>query len=303
VWSNITSGLTATATLTYTGQVADAGTDFPVQLSVSTSAGTTYTETININVPSAQDQQIAITEFLANPTTNPAAANYNPLKRATEVNAIGTNDQYIEIANLSSAPLTSDFSVDMGSPSSTVFDAFDGFGTSIGAFNALIIYGGNGTNNIPPGIANTALSRGLALQNGSVIELRDNGLLIDRVVYNASQFNTNGSLSRFPTINSGFVPQPYISTNTVTPGLQYDGSPWTAPAKIPTGVTGVSISYSNGLSILKFPTPVKQAYTLWDAPTVTSPFNVIFGLPYSGSTGTLTNANTASQQFYFITTQ
>jgi hypothetical protein len=305
-WSGITSGTTANAVFNYTGADTDAGNNYPVQLAVSTSTGSSYTETINIYVPTLQEQQIAITEFLVNPTTNTSLSFYNPLKRATAVSGIATNDEYVEIVNQSTSDFGSEFLLDTGTASKPVFDSFAGFGTVLQSSNSLVIYGGDGSPATPAGLSTpTAVSTGLALsKSGGVLVLRNgSGFIIDRVAYSASDVSTNGSTSRFPTWTGPLVPQAYVSTNLVTPGAQYDGGPWNIAAKIPVGVTGIAITYVNGKAVLTFPANAIQASTLWNASSVTGPFNIITGQPFPSGTGIFTNASSASQQFYFITTQ
>ena len=151
-----------------------------------------------------------------------------------------------------------------------------------------------------------ALSRGLFLPtttSGVLVLRNSSGYIIDRVAYSAGDLSTNGSLSRFATINSAFVPQAYISTNLATAGLQYDGGSWGSPTKTPTGVSGVVITYVNGKAILNFTANTSQASTLWDASDVAGPYSVIFGKTFPTGTGTFTNVNSAIMQFYFITTQ
>jgi hypothetical protein len=304
-WNNVVNGLTATAVFQYTGSAADAGNNFPIQLAVSSTAGTSFIQTFNIYVPTAQEQQIAISEFLANPTTNPAAAFFNPLKRSTDTIGISTNDQYIEIANQSGSDMgPGNFTIDTGNPAKPVFNANAGAGATVPSLGSLVAYGGNAGET--PGVANATLSSGLFLPttgNGLLVLRNGNGNIIDRVVYAASDLSTNGSLSRFPTINSAFVPQAYISTNLTTAGLQYDGGSWGSATKIPTGVTGVTITYVNGQAVFNFTANTSQASTLWDASDVSGPYSVIFGKTFPSGTGTFTNVNSATKQFYFITTQ
>jgi hypothetical protein len=308
-WTNIvnspSNGAPATAVFQYTGSALDAGYGFTNQLNVTSTAGTTYTDSFTIYVPTPQEQQIAITEFLANPTTNTVAPYFNPLRRSpTDTIGISTNDQYIEVANQSGADLGPGWKLDTGIASKPVFDSFAGAGTTISSLTALVAYGGNSSES--PGLSTpVAISSGLSLpKTGSgVLVLRNNGYIIDRVVYSASSLSTNGSLSRFPTINDGFVPQAYISTNLTTAGLQYDGGSWSSSTKVPTGVNGVLITYVNGKAVLNFTANTSQASTLWNASTVTGPYSVIFGQPFPTGTGAFTNVNSAAQQFYFITTQ
>ena len=306
-WSGLVNGATATAVFQYAGNALDAGNNFPIQLAVTSTAGTSYTESFSVYVPTPQEQNIAITEFLAKPTTNPAAAFYNPLARASVINGISTNDQYVEIANQSAADLTSEFTLDTGLAAKPVFDSFDGFGTTLLSSNSLVVYGGNGNPSALPGLATpVSVSKGLFLPvtgSGMLVLRNSSGYIIDRVAYAAGDLSTNGSLSRFPAWTSGFVPQAYISTNLATAGLQYDGRAWNLAGKVPSGVAGIGITYVNGKAVLNFLANTQQASTLWNADNVTGPFTVIFGQPFPTGAGTFTNVNSASQQFYYITTQ
>lgn len=304
-WTNITSGITATAQFVYTPSAGDAGNQYSLQLNANSTSGNSFSTLSTVYVPTPQEQQIAITEFLVNPTTNTASAFFNPLQRSGDTVGISTNDQYIEIASQSTSDLTSEFFLDKGVASSPVFDSFSGSGASLSSSNSLVIYGGNGSGS--PGISPAAVSgTGLFLPtsgNGTLVLRDNNGYIIDRVVYSAAALSTNGSMSRFPTINDAFVPQAYISTSLVTPDAQYNGGSWSSPTEMPTNVSGVAISYANGKAVLKFNANTTQASTLWNASGVTGPFNVIGGQPFPSGNGVFTNANTASSQFYFITTQ
>jgi hypothetical protein len=308
-WSGITSGSTATAVFQYTGNSADAGNNFTIQLHVTSTAGTSYTESFTVYVPTPTEQKIAITEFLANPTTNTSAPNFNPLHRSTDTLGISTNDQYVEIANQSSTSVPLFGVIDAGNSSAPLED-FSVNGPTLPATGAIVVYGGNFTEtpNLP--VYNEPASSGrlsLPTSGTGLIVLRNNDYhIIDRVVYNASSLSTNGSLSRFPTINSAFVPQAYISTNFTTAGRQYDGRPWNVPSQIPAGVSPITVSAANQQVILGFTAKTSQASTLWSAGDVTGPFQVIFGQQFQTTSGAFSITNPPSgpaQQFYYITTQ
>ena len=59
----------------------------------------------DVYVPSEAEQQVAITEFLANPTGKTTAVHYNPLHRETpsDSNVLSVEDEFVEIANLGQA--------------------------------------------------------------------------------------------------------------------------------------------------------------------------------------------------------
>jgi hypothetical protein len=304
-WDGITSGATATAVFHFSPTSADAGSNYVVALASSSTSGTVSTNYWNVYVPTPTEQKIAITEFLANPTTNTSAPNFNPLHRNTDTIGIVANDQYIEVANLSDTGLGSGWTIDKGNALAPIFDS-NGGGVGISSSNAIVIYGGNLTEspNLPVPSATTG-SLLLPTSGTGVIILRNqNGYIIDRVVYSASNLSSNSSLSRFPTANGPFVPQAYISTNYTTAGLQYDGGSWGLPTKVPTGVTGVVISMVNGQAVLHFTANTSLASTLWSANNLTDPFQVVFGRQFSTSSGVFTVTNLPpTQQFYFITTQ
>jgi hypothetical protein len=309
-WSGIASGITAVGNFTFTPTSADAGSNYLVSLAVTSTAGTAYTNTFSVYVPTPDEQQMAITEILANPTTNPAVAFYNPLARNESINpGISTNDQYIEIANQSGTDWNGGsgtlFKLDTGIASSPVFSSFDGSGADLPAGGALVVYGGNSSSS--PGIGSTAISRGLLLptsSSGTVVFRNANGNIVDRVVYAASDLATNGSLKRFPTINDSFVSQAYVGFNPVEPGYQYDGAYWSNPSQIPAGVTNTTIAVVNNNAVLNFPVNGNnQVYTLWSVGNLPDTFKPIFGQPLTGSTASFSVTNLPNQQFYYISTQ
>ena len=97
--------------------------------------------------------------------------------------------------------------------------------------------------------------------------------------------------------------QPYVSTNLTTAGLQYDGSLWNQPFKVPAGVPGVGISVGNGQVFFNFTANTGQASTLWGASTVTGPYSVIFGRQFPTTSGAFTNPAPTALRFYYISTQ
>lgn len=303
-WDGITSGLNATAVFHFTPTTGDASSNYIVSLGATSTSGSTFTNTFNVYVPTPDEQKICISEFLANPTTNSAWPNFNPLHRSTDTLGISTNDQYIELANLSVNSLGSGWTIDKGNALAPIFDS-NAFGNGIASSNAIVIYGGNFTES--PGLpAPFASTGGLLLPtsgNGVIILRNQNGYIIDRVVYSSGDLSTNSSLSRFPTANGPFVPQTYISTNYTTAGLQYDGGSWGLPTKVPTGVA-VAVAVINNQAVLNFTANTGLASTLWSANNLTDPFKVVFGQQFSTSSGVFSITNLPpTQQFYFITTQ
>jgi len=314
---NITAsgGLTATATFSFTATTNNAGTTFVPALTASYgSSGVTSTNTWNVFVPSADQQQVYLTEVFANPTKNTNSPAFNPLRRLNDTNNVAVNDQYVEFVNLSpdTLPLEEWTLVD---GNGTVRHTFL-HGEQLPSGGSVVIYGGPFSNDPSlPGLSGGSLSflepadqggtPSLSLNaKGGVIALYDNlGHLVDRLAYPAGDTNNPSALSRFPTVNSGLVPQAFISTNYVTPGSQYDGGLWSSPTKVPTGVTGVQITYGNPLS-LAFTANTTNATTLWKGSSVITPFQVVTGQQFTNASGLFQVTNPpAGQQFYFITTQ
>ena len=96
-----TSGTNVQATFTFTPSSGNASNVYQVTLGAQTGDGST-TNTWSIYVPSAEEQNIVISEFLANPTTDTNSPNWNPLHRPYpgSTNAYA-DDEFIEIVNMS----------------------------------------------------------------------------------------------------------------------------------------------------------------------------------------------------------
>ena len=312
-WARTTpaSGLTATNSFHFQPVQNDAGTNYVVALSVTTSTYGTFTNVWNVYVPTNFEQKIYISEFLANPTTDTNSPFFNPLKRTQATTNNSVDDEYIEIANLSGTNVDLlNWSISDAVKMRLQFANGAGYGESLGSSNAIVVYGGPLNGNAPnlpvlnfPASESTA---GLALNNTGTetIMLRNgDGHLIDRVFYYGSDLSTNGSMSRFPTLTNSFVPQSYISTNLVTPGRQYDGGAWNLPTKVPTGVSGIAIVSGNPVT-LSFTADTSVATTLWQADSLANKFSVVNGLQFTNAAGVfyITNPPPA-QQFYYITTQ
>lgn len=305
-WSNITNGPTATGTFTFTPTVADSGSNYVINLAVTSTAGTDFTNSFTVYVPTTDEQGVSISEILANPTTNTSAPNFNPLDRAIDTIGIVTNDQYVQIANQSTTDLVPGWTLDNGNLLNFLFNSKGGSGTTIQSSNAVVIYGGPGSASPGISIANAQAPAGLTLPTSSsgLLVLRDNGgYIIDRVVYSPADLVTNGSLKRFPSFNGPFVPQAYVGSNAVTPDAQYDGSAWNIPPQIPKGISGIHTAKIGTNVVLQFNATSSQVSTLWSSPSVTGPFKVTYGQEFLNTSGAFTNLVVAPQQFYYITTQ
>jgi hypothetical protein len=308
-WSNVTGGQTGTAVFHFTPTAADAGSNYVVSVGVSSTSGNSFSNAFTVYVPTTNEQQIAVSEFLANPTTNTLAPNFNPLRRSTDTVGISTNDQYIEIANESPNGMYL-FGWAIYNTTGSKVEDFSLDAPTVASSNAIVVYGGPADQSVPPNLAvynEPATSKSLRLATsgtGTIVLRNQNGNIIDRVIYSGSDLNTNGSLTRFPdNINGPFVPQPYVSTNLTTPGLPYDGGAWTRPFKVPAGVNNVGINAVNGQVLFNFTANTGLASTLWGADAVNGPFRVLNGRQFPTTSGAFTNPAPAAPQFYFISTQ
>jgi hypothetical protein len=229
------------------------------------------------------------------------------LKRSeVPTSSIAVLDEYIEIVNQSPTDVDLfDWSIaDAVGVRHRFYNG--GVGETLSASNAIIVFGGPLNGNTPslPVLAFPASegSAGLALNNtgSESIILRNGTNIIDRLLYAETSLSPVGSLTRFPTLNSPFVPSAYVGTNT-SAGTQYDGGVWTAPATVPTGVTPITLTYGSPVT-LNYTAVVGQAYTLWQANEVNDPFLVVNGGIATNTAGAfyITNAP-VNRQFYFIT--
>jgi hypothetical protein len=307
-WTVLGSGAVGVAKFTFTPASADSGSNYLVSVSASTTSGAQFTNTQTVYVPTADEQKMAITEFLANPTTNASLPNFNPLKRPTDTDGVSTNDQYIEVANVSGTDLSAGWTLDYGNRSKLLFDSYSvGAGVSVPASSSVVVYsGGSEAPALATPVYASTLAGGLGLRTSSsswIILRNASGNIIDRVAYSGADQSTNGSLTRFPTINSAFVPQPWVSTNVATPGAQYDGAPWSQASQIPAGIGSIQTTKSGTNVVFSFTAIANQAATLWNAASVTGPFSVTCGRSFPTTAGAFTNVMNGSQQFYYLTTQ
>ena len=275
-----TSGKTVTGTLVITATSADAGRKFNITLDTA-NVSTTATATWSVYVPTAAEQQVVITEYLANPSSSTNAPFYNPLMRSEPAPTPSTDDEYVEVANLSNEDLNVRgwklYDGNQVAPRLVVYDNY-----TLSASNSVIFYGGP-LNGYTPGIDVPAIvtqesSAGIALNNdGDTIMLRnDQGNLLARVVYNASMVSTNGSMSRYPDSNGAFVPQYIVSTNLVTPGRQWNGKLFSETAVVPATPFPVSVaSNADGSITIAWTAQAGRAYNVLASTSVTGPYTPV----------------------------
>lgn len=325
-WSDVTSGLNATAVFHFSPTNNDAGTNYVITLNSSSTSGSQSTYNMYVYVPTAQEQKVYITEFLANTTTNVNSPFFNPLHRANDTNNILANDQFVEIANQSGSDLdlfgwsitdasTRRHTFQIGAPAEQL---------AASSSNAVVVYGGPKTSD--PSLpqlpvrsfpANVTANLGIPFSGGGVIVLRNpgyynNGLgiqpgyVVDRIVYQAGDVSTNGSLSRLPGIDGRlrFLPQAAVNTNATTAGLQYDGSSYLVPTQIPHGVPNVVVFRNVGGALqLQFTADTALTTTMWQANNPAGPFLPVTGKVFGTTSGTFGITNPLISEYYFLTTQ
>jgi len=277
VWDFATlTGPLVQGTFTMTARPADRGRLFEVKLEAS-NASATHTAVWQIYVPTAAEERVAIAEYLANPTGNTNAAHYNPLRRDPPTDNPSQHDEYLELVNLSDTDLDlRGWSIaDAVQVRHRFYESF-----VLGAKNAAIVYGGP-LNGLPPVLDVPFLpasegSAGLALNNdGDTLTVRNQlGGVIERVVYTAAGVSSGGSMTRYPTLDHGFVPQISVATLAVTPGRQYDGKLWSEPPTLPPTEVGAlaAARTAQGAVRLTWTARAGQTYTVLAAPAVTGPW-------------------------------
>jgi len=324
-WSGVTSGANATAQFSFTPTAGDAGTNYVIALGSTSTTGVANTNFMYVYVPTPQEQQVYISEFLANTTTNVNSPNYNPLHRAFDTNNVLPNDQFVELVNQSGTDLDlfgwsiTDASVrrhtfQIGAPNEQLAAV---------SSNAVVIYGGPKTSDpslpqlpVPSFPANVTVNLGIPFSGDGVIVLRNPGYynsglgiqpgyIVDRIVYQGTDVSSNGSLTRFPGPNGKlrFVPQGFVNTNGTTAGLKYDGSSWLTPIQTPHTVTNVTVVPGNPIQ-LTFTADTSLTTTLWQANTLTDTFQAVNGKDFGTTSGVFNITNPpAAYQFYYLTTQ
>jgi hypothetical protein len=274
------------ATLTFVPTPAEAGTNYVVILRAIGAGGTNHTAW-DLYVPKEPEQGLVVTEFLANPTTVSTALHFNPLHRTNAPPNPSSNDEFIEIVNLSTKPLellnwTISDSVQVRHRFTESF--------TIPSSNAVVIYGGPPNGLLPvldvPAIAANESTVGLGLNNSggdSIIIRNASSNLVGRVVY--ADVAANGSLTRYPEPNGGFVPHIMIATNYASPGRRNDGGLFQPP--IPAATTPDQPALTEPAVIVPAPTepaPVEPAVegpiSVEPSPSKPTPFSVTVSLKF-----------------------
>jgi hypothetical protein len=309
LWSMQTSGDSVIdSELVFEPGETEAGQAFEFTISADC-GGATNAQTVRVYVPNAEERALVLSEFLANPTSDPTAAHFNPLAREMPSAKPSIEDEFLEWVNNADTPLDlSRWTISDAVRLRHVFPT----NFSLAAHSALIVYGGP-TNNPPqldvPAMPASESSSGLALNNSGTetILLRNGrGQLLLRIVYEGSQLSEVGSLSRWPDLNGAFCPQSELSTNAVTPGHQWDGSPFQTSPELPPPQPILNIRLNEWRQcVLEWEAVPAHAYQVWKASTLNGPFETLqAGLEFGDGHGSFidTDATQETSRYYRVST-
>ncbi len=298
----------STASLVIEAADTDAGHEYAPILEASNPAGTNCVAW-RIYVPTAEEQQIILSEFLANPTSDSTARHFNPLHRDVPSTDPTTEDEYLELVNRSTRELDLQ--------GWTIADALrvrHRFPSPclVPASAAIVVYGGAAKGS-PPNLDPRALamsasegSAGLALNNTgteTIILRNARSNLVARLVYTDRMLSSTGSLSRFPDLDSPFLAHSQISGLYASPGTQYDGRPFTDS---PPAISEFRLLVqSDGTKRLSWEAVAGTTYTLWYTSELSAEFQILQpGLRFDTSLGSFADepATSQSQRFYRLST-
>ncbi len=244
----------------------------------------TVTNTANwsLYVPTGDEQQMIITEYLANPASAASSSFFNPLNRAEPAPSPGQNDEYVEVVNDGAATVELQgwmlFDSASATPRLRVYDS-----TPLTSSNAVIFYGGPATGFEPqlevPCVPAQESSAELALNNdGDAILLRNAASnLVVRVVYTSGMVSAGGSMTRYPDVNGPFVPQANVSADVVSPGRQYDGKLWSEPSTLPPVDVGeIAVTLNADASVtLRWAAQSGRNYSVLTARDIAGPYTAL----------------------------
>ena len=211
-----------TGSLLYTGQVADAGMNFPITVTAGDGGGAD-TESFTLFVPSAQYSGVIINELLIDPDVGSffIDANQDGVEDFEQ-------DEFVEILNLTGAALdlagcrlTFALATTHTFPSITVPDG-----------GAVVIFGGGSLANFTAAPAQLASGGGLRLTNGGgTVSLYDPASnLLDRVTYADPGVPDGASLNRDPDVTGEvFGIHSLVSGSNgspASPGTRANGTPF-----------------------------------------------------------------------------
>jgi len=294
-----------TARLVLTAGEEDLGVSFDVSLEVENSEGV-QTLAWDVYVPSEAEQQVAITEFLANPTGKTTAGHYNPLHRETpsDSNVLSVEDEFVEIANLGQAD------VDMAGWSlSDAVALRSNFyeGDVLAKRGAVIVYGGRSSGSEPVlgddvlALPATESTSGLGLNNsGDTITLRNaDGHVIDRIKFGKP--SSKGSMTRDPGLNGAFADHSTVADAAVSAGTWPSGAPFTEDPTVEIPEIEITVSLADGEIHLSWGASPAASYTVRSSNSVAGPYTPVGKkLKFDDSTGSFSAKADRAAQFFII---
>ena len=298
-------GSDVTARLVLTAGEEDLGVSFDVSLEAENSEGV-QTLAWDVYVPSEAEQQVAITEFLANPTGKTTAGHYNPLHRETpsDSNVLSVEDEFVEIANLGQAD------VDMAGWSlSDAVALRSNFyeGDVLAKRGAVIVYGGRLSGSEPVldegilALPATESTSGLALNNsGDTITLRNaDGHVIDRIKFGKP--SSKGSMTRDPGLNGAFADHSTVADAAVSAGTWPSGAPFTEDPTVEIPEIEITVSLADGEIHLSWGASPAASYTVRLSNSVAGPYTPVGKkLKFDDSTGSFSAKADRAAQFFII---
>ena len=294
-----------TASLVLTAGEEDFGVSFDVSLEAENSEGV-QTLAWDVYVPSEAEQQVAITEFLANPTGKTTAGHYNPLHRETpsDSSRINVEDEFIEIANLGQVDMDlADWSVsDAVALRSNFYE-----GDVLAKRGAVIVYGGRSSGSEPVlgddvlALPATESTSGLGLNNsGDTITLRNaDGHVIDRIKFGKP--SSKGSMTRHSGLNGAFADHSTVADAAVSAGTWPSSAPFTEDPTVEIPEIEITVSLADGEIHLSWVASPAAGYTVRSSNSVDGPYTPVGKkLKFDDSTGSFSAKADRASQFFII---
>ena len=295
-----------TAKLVLSASSADAGESFDLSIDVENNEGT-QTMSWDVYVPSEAEQQVAVTEFLANPTAKVTDGLYNPLYREvpSDSDRILVEDEFIEIANLGEAEVDlAGWSLsDAVTLRSNFYD-----GDVLAKRGAVIVYGGRSSGSEPVfgddvlALPATESMSGLGLNNsGDTITLRNaDGHVIDRIQYGSTSKN-KGSMTRYPGLNGAFADHGTVADSIVSAGAWPSGAPFKDDPVVDIPEVEITVSLANGEIILRWEASPVAGYTVLASGLVAGPYKPTGeGLKFNDGAGSFSAKADQLARFFTI---